>query len=125
MAALDGVSSARRVVPFTSLGLALTPFFNISFATDSESSLGEHQPPRLCLGISLPPTLEPSVAFRCILSLTFLLLTLHRFAANVVVMDVGRIAWRLQLGSAFIPALPLAIGSFSSLFLLVPRHVSS
>ncbi|KAN0065872.1 hypothetical protein ACQY0O_001003 [Thecaphora frezii] len=31
------------------------------------------------------------------------------FAANVVVADVGRIAWRLQLGSAFIPALPLAI----------------
>ncbi|TXT15535.1 hypothetical protein VHUM_00038 [Vanrija humicola] len=31
------------------------------------------------------------------------------FAANVVVKDVGRIAWRLQLGSAFIPALPLAM----------------
>ncbi|EPQ31072.1 uncharacterized protein PFL1_01261 [Pseudozyma flocculosa PF-1] len=30
------------------------------------------------------------------------------FAANVVVADVGKIAWRLQLGSAFIPALPLA-----------------
>ena len=29
--------------------------------------------------------------------------------ANVVVKDVGRNAWRLQLGSAFIPALPLAI----------------
>ncbi|KDN52660.1 hypothetical protein K437DRAFT_261259 [Tilletiaria anomala UBC 951] len=29
--------------------------------------------------------------------------------ANVVVKDVGKIAWRLQLGSAFIPALPLAI----------------
>jgi MFS family permease len=28
------------------------------------------------------------------------------FAANVVVKDVGQIAWRLQLGSAFIPALP-------------------
>ncbi|KAL9937144.1 hypothetical protein V8E36_004379 [Tilletia maclaganii] len=31
------------------------------------------------------------------------------FAANVVVADTGRIAWRLQLGSAFIPALPLAL----------------
>jgi hypothetical protein len=32
------------------------------------------------------------------------------FAANVIVQDVGKIAWRLQLGSAFIPAVPLAIG---------------
>ncbi|BEJ16595.1 hypothetical protein CspHIS471_0512000 [Cutaneotrichosporon sp. HIS471] len=31
------------------------------------------------------------------------------FAANCVVMDTGKIAWRLQLGSAFIPALPLAL----------------
>ncbi|SPO23633.1 related to HXT5 - Hexose transporter with moderate affinity for glucose [Ustilago trichophora] len=31
------------------------------------------------------------------------------FAANLAVADVGKIAWRLQLGSAFIPALPLAI----------------
>jgi len=31
------------------------------------------------------------------------------FAANAVVKDVGDIAWRLQLGSAFIPAVPLAI----------------
>ncbi|GMK54949.1 hypothetical protein CspeluHIS016_0200050 [Cutaneotrichosporon spelunceum] len=31
------------------------------------------------------------------------------FAANCVVMDTGKIAWRLQLGSAFIPALPLAM----------------
>ncbi|KAF1969772.1 sugar transporter [Bimuria novae-zelandiae CBS 107.79] len=30
--------------------------------------------------------------------------------ANLVVMDVGRIAWRLQLGSAFIPAVPLVLG---------------
>jgi len=30
------------------------------------------------------------------------------FAANVVVENTGKIAWRLQLGSAFIPALPLA-----------------
>lgn len=28
------------------------------------------------------------------------------FAANCVVKDVGRIAWRLQIGSAFIPAVP-------------------
>jgi len=31
------------------------------------------------------------------------------FAANAVVKDVGPIAWRLQLGSAFIPAVPLAV----------------
>ena len=31
------------------------------------------------------------------------------FLANVAVADVGKIAWRLQLGSAFIPALPLAV----------------
>ncbi|WWC90859.1 uncharacterized protein L201_005796 [Kwoniella dendrophila CBS 6074] len=31
------------------------------------------------------------------------------FCANAVVKDTGRIAWRLQLGSAFIPAVPLAI----------------
>ncbi|PWN42296.1 hypothetical protein IE81DRAFT_137327 [Ceraceosorus guamensis] len=30
------------------------------------------------------------------------------FVANLVVADTGRIAWRLQLGSAFIPAVPLA-----------------
>jgi hypothetical protein len=34
------------------------------------------------------------------------------FVANVAVADVGKIAWRLQLGSAFIPALPLAIGIY-------------
>lgn len=33
-------------------------------------------------------------------------------AANVIVGDTGAISWRLQLGSAFIPALPLAIGIF-------------
>ncbi|KAJ6542771.1 MFS transporter [Mycena capillaripes] len=32
------------------------------------------------------------------------------FAANVIVKDVGKIAWRLQLGSAFIPAFFLALG---------------
>ncbi|GHJ89089.1 hypothetical protein NliqN6_5491 [Naganishia liquefaciens] len=32
------------------------------------------------------------------------------FAANVIVQDTGAIAWRLQLGSAFIPAVPLAVG---------------
>ncbi|KAF7947364.1 uncharacterized protein EAE97_004613 [Botrytis byssoidea] len=31
------------------------------------------------------------------------------FVANLVVIDTGKIAWRLQIGSAFIPALPLAV----------------
>ncbi|OAG35752.1 hypothetical protein AYO21_10069 [Fonsecaea monophora] len=31
------------------------------------------------------------------------------FAANLVVYRVGEIAWRLQIGSAFIPAVPLAL----------------
>ncbi|KAG9517167.1 MFS transporter, partial [Aureobasidium melanogenum] len=34
------------------------------------------------------------------------------FCANVIVKDVGRIAWRLQLGSAFIPSFILMIGIF-------------
>jgi hypothetical protein len=34
------------------------------------------------------------------------------FAANVIVKDTGRIAWRLQLGSAFIPSFILLIGIF-------------
>jgi hypothetical protein len=34
------------------------------------------------------------------------------FAANVIVKDTGRIAWRLQLGSAFIPSFILMIGIF-------------
>lgn len=37
-------------------------------------------------------------------------ISVHSFAANVIVQDTGAIAWRLQLGSAFIPAVPLAIG---------------
>lgn len=32
--------------------------------------------------------------------------------ANLAVADVGVIAWRLQIGSAFIPAVPLCIGIF-------------
>jgi len=32
--------------------------------------------------------------------------------ANLVVKDTGAIAWRLQFGSAFIPALPLLVGVF-------------
>lgn len=32
--------------------------------------------------------------------------------ANLAVKDTGNISWRLQLGSAFIPAVPLAIGVF-------------
>lgn len=31
-------------------------------------------------------------------------------SANLAVKDAGKIAWRLQLGSAFIPAVPLVIG---------------
>ena len=34
------------------------------------------------------------------------------FVANLVVYNVGDIAWRLQLGSAFIPAVPLVIGIY-------------
>lgn len=34
------------------------------------------------------------------------------FAANVIVKDTGDIAWRLQLGSAFIPSFILGIGIF-------------
>ncbi len=34
------------------------------------------------------------------------------FAANLVVYDTGDIAWRLQLGSAFIPAIPLLAGVY-------------
>ncbi|KAF2717661.1 hypothetical protein K431DRAFT_333869 [Polychaeton citri CBS 116435] len=34
------------------------------------------------------------------------------FSANLAVMNTGAIAWRLQLGSAFIPAVPLLIGIF-------------
>ena len=34
------------------------------------------------------------------------------FCANLAVYKVGAIAWRLQIGSAFIPAVPLTIGIF-------------
>lgn len=34
------------------------------------------------------------------------------FVANLVVVDTGKIAWRLQFGSAMIPAIPLMIGIF-------------
>jgi hypothetical protein len=34
------------------------------------------------------------------------------FAANLVVAKTGDISWRLQFGSAFIPAVPLAIGIY-------------
>ncbi|OQE31202.1 hypothetical protein PENSTE_c001G07805 [Penicillium steckii] len=34
------------------------------------------------------------------------------FCANVIVKDTGRIAWRLQLGSAFIPSFVLGLGIF-------------
>lgn len=34
------------------------------------------------------------------------------FCANLAVYNVGKIAWRLQLGSAFIPAVPLVLGVY-------------
>src|SRR4051812_12280246 len=34
------------------------------------------------------------------------------FSANLVVFKTGDISWRLQFGSAFIPAVPLAIGIY-------------
>lgn len=34
------------------------------------------------------------------------------FSANLIVVNTGAIAWRLQLGSAFIPAVPLIIGIY-------------
>lgn len=34
------------------------------------------------------------------------------FSANLVVVNTGDIAWRLQLGSAFIPAVPLILGTW-------------
>lgn len=34
------------------------------------------------------------------------------FSANLAVVNTGDIAWRLQFGSAFIPAIPLLIGIY-------------
>ncbi|KAJ5276593.1 hypothetical protein N7524_002746 [Penicillium chrysogenum] len=34
------------------------------------------------------------------------------FSANLAVKDLGKISWRLQLGSAFIPAVPLLFGVY-------------
>lgn len=34
------------------------------------------------------------------------------FSANLVLFQVGTIAWRLQFGSAFLPALPLIFGIY-------------
>lgn len=34
------------------------------------------------------------------------------FCANLAVYNTGEIAWRLQLGSAFIPAVPLVVGIY-------------
>jgi hypothetical protein len=34
------------------------------------------------------------------------------FCANLAVYNIGDIAWRLQIGSAFIPAVPLTIGIY-------------
>ncbi len=41
------------------------------------------------------------------------LICIHRgSSANLAVYQIGTIAWRLQLGSAFIPAIPLLIGIY-------------
>lgn len=37
---------------------------------------------------------------------------LSGFTANLVLYQLGDIAWRLQFGSAFIPAVPLIIGIY-------------
>ncbi|KAF2429716.1 MFS transporter [Tothia fuscella] len=46
--------------------------------------------------------------------------------ANLAVKDTGAIAWRLQLGSAFIPAVPLVIGIYfcpeSPRWLMLKKH---
>jgi hypothetical protein len=34
------------------------------------------------------------------------------FSANLALQGVGRIAWRLEFGSAFLPAVPLTIGIY-------------
>jgi hypothetical protein len=34
------------------------------------------------------------------------------FCANLAVVNTGRIAWRLQLGSACLPAIPLLFGVY-------------
>lgn len=34
------------------------------------------------------------------------------FGANLAMNDLGAIAWRLQLGSAFIPAVPMTLGIY-------------
>ncbi|KAF8636121.1 hypothetical protein AX17_003776 [Amanita inopinata Kibby_2008] len=34
------------------------------------------------------------------------------FCANLILFQVGKIAWRLQIGSAFLPAIPLTIGIY-------------
>jgi len=34
------------------------------------------------------------------------------FCSNLAVFNVGKIAWRLQIGSAFLPAMPLALGIY-------------
>jgi hypothetical protein len=46
------------------------------------------------------------------MSLTFLTGIFLGFCANVIVKDTGKIAWRLQLGSAFIPSFVLGVGIF-------------
>jgi hypothetical protein len=38
------------------------------------------------------------------------------FCANMAMADVGRYAWRYQLGSAFLPAIPMTIGVSGPVF---------
>lgn len=57
----------------------------------------------------------PAIVFLlCRLRLThhFLFLRGRGFCANLILFQVGKIAWRLQLASAFLPAIPLLIGIF-------------
>jgi MFS family permease len=49
------------------------------------------------------------------------------FAANLAVYQVGKIAWRLQFGSAFIPAVPLVLGIYfcpGGIYTIIPFPVS-
>ncbi|KAJ7291220.1 hypothetical protein C8J57DRAFT_1429735 [Mycena rebaudengoi] len=49
------------------------------------------------------------------------------FAANLVFIDIGPLAWRFQLGSAFVPAVPLVIGVYfcpeSPRKVVTPKHI--
>lgn len=57
------------------------------------------------LWVSYPPSSSVMSPYRYLCQSTFG--ALLGFAANLILYQVGDIAWRLQLGSAFLPALPL------------------